>query len=251
MKRMVSIVIAVLMLALMMSSCAKQPASPIAENTAAPLVSAPITSAPITAAPTESVQPAESVQPSESAQASETEPPTTTTSEPPTEASETPTRENSVLVLYFSATGNTKLLAERIARLAEADITEIVHEQPYTAEDLNYHDRSTRASAEQNDPSARPAIAEEISLEGYSVVFLGYPIWWGKAPRILNTFVEANDLSGMTVIPFCTSGSSDIGSSDDELAALAGSGNWQQGRRFVLSVTNEELLSWIGDSLGE
>ncbi|MBR3298153.1 MAG: flavodoxin [Clostridia bacterium] len=234
------------MLALMMSSCAEQPATQIEENTAAPSVtSAPITSAPITAAPTKSVQPAQS------AQAPETEPPTPTESEPPTEASEPPTHKSGVLVLYFSATGNTKLLADRIAKLEKADIAEIVPAQPYTAEDLNYHDPSTRASAEQNDPSARPAIAEEISLEGYSAIFLGYPIWWGKAPRILNTFVEANDLTGITVIPFCTSGSSDIGASDDELAALAGSGNWLQGKRFALSVTNEELLSWIGDSLGE
>ena len=184
------------------------------------------------------------------------EPETTPASEPagePEDGPEVPGPEarSAVLVAYFSATGTTRGVAGRIAALTGADLAEIIPAQPYTDEDLNYSDRTTRASAEQNDPSARPAIAEEISLEGYSAIFLGYPIWWGKAPRILNTFVEANDLTGITVIPFCTSGSSDIGASDDELAALAGSGNWLQGKRFALSVTNEELLSWIGDSLGE
>ena len=221
MKRIASIFAAVLMLALVISSCAKQPSSPNSENTAEPTQSTALT-----ATPTECAQPTDT-----------------------TETSEVPTDKSCVLVLYFSATGNTKLLAERIARLADADIAEISPAQPYTAEDLNYHDRSTRASAEQNDSSARPAIAEDISLDGYSVVFLGYPIWWGQAPRILNTFVESHDFSGITIIPFCTSGSSDIGSSDDALAALAGSGSWLDGRRFAMSISDDELLSWIGDSL--
>lgn len=223
MKRTVSILAAVLMLALMINACANQPTSQNTENTAAP-----VESAPVTAAPTESAQPAESAQTAE--------------------VSESPAEKSGVLVLYFSATGNTRLLAERIAKLADAEIAEIVPAQPYTAEDLNYHDRTTRASAEQNDPSARPAIAAEIPLDGYSVVFIGYPIWWGKAPRILNTFVEAADFTGITVIPFCTSGSSDVGSSDDELAALAGSGSWLQGRRFAVSANDDELLSWIGEA---
>ncbi len=227
MKRIASIFAAVLMLALAISSCAKQPSSPNSENTAEPTQSAAFT-----AAPTECAQPTDSAQPTDT-----------------TETSEVPTDKSCVLVLYFSATGNTKLLAERIARLADADIAGIVPAQPYTAEDLNYHDRSTRASAEQNDSSARPAIAEDISLDGYSVVFLGYPVWWGQAPRILNTFVESHDFSGITIIPFCTSGSSDIGSSDDALAALTGSGSWLQGRRFAMSISDDELLSWIGDSL--
>lgn len=230
MKRIVSVFASVLVLALVICSCAKQPSPQNSENTAAPTQSAELT-----AAPAESAEPAESAQPFDSAQ--------------PAETSEVPTEKSGILVLYFSATGNTKLLAERIARLADADIAEIVPAQPYTAEDLNYHDRSTRASAEQNDSSARPAIAEDVSLDGYSAVFLGYPIWWGQAPRILNTFVEAHDFSGITIIPFCTSGSSDIGSSDDTLAALAGSGNWLQGKRFAMSVSDDELVSWIGDSL--
>jgi len=152
---------------------------------------------------------------------------------------------STVLVVYFSATGTTRSVAEKIAALTGADVAEIVPVQPYTPEDLNYSDRSTRASAEQNTPDARPEIAEDIGLDGYTTVYLGYPIWWGRAPRILSTFVESHDFAGITVIPFCTSGSSDIGQSDDTLAAQAGSGSWLQGRRFSGNVTGKDLQAWI------
>lgn len=172
--------------------------------------------------------------------------------EPGKEPGEDPgEKEAKTLVLYFSATGTTKGVAERIARLAGADLKEIVPAVPYTAEDLDYGDNSTRATAEQNDPSARPQIAEQIRVDGYSVIYLGYPIWWGQAPRILSTFVESCDLTGVTVIPFCTSGSSDIGRSDDTLAALAGSGNWVQGRRFSGSVSDASLEEWIKETGGK
>ncbi len=154
---------------------------------------------------------------------------------------------NAVLVAYFSATGTTRGVAERIAALTGADLAEILPAQPYTSEDLNYHDRSTRASAEQSTPGARPEIANEISFDGYTTIFLGYPIWWGQAPRIMDTFVESHVFTGLTVIPFCTSGSSDIGQSDDSLAALAGSGTWLQGRRFPGDVSEDELRSWISE----
>ena len=157
---------------------------------------------------------------------------------------------NTMLVLYFSATGTTKGVAERIAALSGADIAEIVPAQPYTSEDLNYNDRATRATVEQNTPDARPEIANEISLDGYDTVYLGYPIWWGQAPRILSTFVESHDFTGITVIPFCTSGSSDIGQSDDTLAALAGNGSWLQGRRFSGNVSEDELQMWINETCG-
>ncbi len=156
--------------------------------------------------------------------------------------------QNTVLVVCFSATGTTRGIAERIAAFAGADLAEIVPAQPYTAEDLNYNERSTRATAEQNTPDARPEIANEISLDGYSTVYLGYPIWWGQAPRIMSTFVESHDFTGMTVIPFCTSGSSDIGQSDDTLAGQAGSGNWLQGRRFPAAVSDNELQAWISET---
>ena len=161
-----------------------------------------------------------------------------------------PEAHSSVLVLVFSATGTTRGVAERIAALAGGDLQEILPAQPYTAEDLNYGDSSTRATAEQNDPDARPEIANSISLEGYTTVYLGYPIWWGQAPRILSSFVESHDFTGITVIPFCTSGSSDIGGSDDALAAQAGSGTWLQGRRFSGNVSEDALRDWISETGG-
>ena len=154
------------------------------------------------------------------------------------------------LVVFFSATGTTKGVAERIASLTGAETKEIIPAQPYSSEDLNYNDRMARSSVEQNDPDARPEIAEDISVTGYDVIYLGYPIWWGQAPRILSSFVETHDFTGITVIPFCTSGSSDIGESDDTLAVQAGSGNWMQGRRFPGSATDEELQAWINETGG-
>ena len=150
------------------------------------------------------------------------------------------------LVIYFSCTGTTKGVAEKLANVTGADLYEIVPAIPYTEEDLNYNDRSTRASSEQNHPDTRPEIGgEDIDLTGYSTVFIGYPIWWGEEPRILCTFVESHDFTGMTVIPFCTSGSSGIGRSGDDLAALAGTGTWLEGARHDGGVSGDELLAWV------
>lgn len=125
------------------------------------------------------------------------------------------------LVVYFSATGNTKAVAETLAELKGADIYEIVPEQPYTAEDLNYNDRTTRATAEQNDPNARPAIQGSITdFEQYEVVYVGYPIWWGDMPRILYTFFDTCDFSGKTIAPFCTSGGSGLSGTPGTIAEL-------------------------------
>ena len=130
-----------------------------------------------------------------------------------------------VLVVYFSATGTTRALAERIAKSLGADIYEIVPQEPYTDEDLNYNDKSTRATVEQNDSDARPAIAgEELSLKPYTTVFLGYPIWWGAAPRIMSTFVENYSFGDILIVPFCTSGSSPIGSSAEDLEKITNGG---------------------------
>lgn len=125
------------------------------------------------------------------------------------------------LVVYFSATGNTKAVAETLAGLQGADIYEIVPEQPYTDEDLNYNDRTTRATAEQNDPDARPSIQGSITdFEQYEVVYVGYPIWWGDMPRILYTFFDAYDFSGKTIAPFCTSGGSGLSGTPGTIAEL-------------------------------
>ena len=167
---------------------------------------------------------------------------------PQTETAEGPAEfeaRSSVLVVYFSATGTTRGVAERIAALTGGDLAEIVPVQPYTAEDLNYNDRSTRATVEQNTPDARPEIANDISLEGYTTIYLGYPIWWGQAPRILSTFVESQDFTGITVIPFCTSGGSGAGRTGETLGEQAGSGTFLGSTRFDGAVAEAELQTWI------
>ena len=129
--------------------------------------------------------------------------------------------EGKALVVYFSATGNTKTVAETLAELQGADLYEIVPEQPYTDEDLNYNDRSTRATVEQNDPDARPAIQGSITdFEQYDVVYVGYPIWWGDMPRILYTFFDTYDFGGKTIAPFCTSGGSGLSGTPGTIAGL-------------------------------
>lgn len=134
---------------------------------------------------------------------------------------ETGGTEAKTLVVYFSATGNTKAVAETLAGLQAADIYEIVLEQPYTDEDLNYNDRTTRATAEQNDPDARPSISGSITdFEQYEVIYVGYPIWWGDMPRILYTFFDTYDFSGKTIAPFCTSGGSGLSGTPGTIAGL-------------------------------
>ena len=158
--------------------------------------------------------------------------------------------ENKTLVIVFSATGNTKAVAEKIAAITDADIYEILAKETYTEADLNWHDKNSRTTIEQNDPSSRPEIGSgEVSLEGYTTIYIGYPIWWGEEPRIMDTFVEKYDFSGITMIPFCTSGSSGIGRSGRNLEEKAGSGNWLEGARFAGSVSEDEVRRWI-ESLG-
>ncbi len=151
-----------------------------------------------------------------------------------------------ILVAFFSATGNTKGVAEKIAAITGGDLYEIVPAEPYSDADLNWNDRNSRSTKEQNDKSVRPEIGSaDISLEGYTTVYLGFPIWWGEEPRILDTFVEKYSFEGITVIPFCTSSSSGIGRSGPNMEALAGSGNWLDGKRFGGNVSEADLKSWI------
>ena len=168
------------------------------------------------------------------------------TAEKPANEAPAATDHSDVLVVYFSATGTTEGVAERIANVTGADVYEILAAEPYTEADLNYNDNSSRSTTEQNDKSVRPEIgSEDISLEGYTTIYLGFPIWWGEEPRILDTFVEKYNFDGITVIPFCTSGSSGIGRSGSNMEELAGSGTWLQGERFSGGVSEEELKSWI------
>ena len=161
-------------------------------------------------------------------------------------AAEEPQTDTGVLVVYFSATGTTKGVAEKIASVTGADLYEIKAAQEYTAEDLDWNDSDSRTTHEQNDPSVRPEIGSDpVSLEGYSTIYIGFPIWWGEEPRIMDTFVESYDFDGKTMIPFCTSSSSGIGMSGKNLESNAGSGKWLDGQRFSGSVSEDELRTWI------
>ncbi len=168
------------------------------------------------------------------------------TSESTDENEEEQSNENAdgskTLVVYFSATGTTKGVAEQIASYTNADTYEITAAQPYSEDDLNWHDSNSRTTKEQNDKTVRPEIgSEKISLDGYDTIFIGFPIWWGEEPRIMDTFVESYDFTSKTVIPFCTSGGSGIGSSGDNLKTNAGSGNWLEGERL----TGSDVQRWI------
>ncbi len=154
--------------------------------------------------------------------------------------------ETKTLVVYFSATGTTKLLAEYAAEILNADLYELVPENPYTEADLAYYTNS-RADQEQNDSSARPAISGSVeNMEKYDTIILGYPIWHGQAPRIINTFLESYDFSGKTIVPFCTSHSSGIGSSADNLHDLCSdSTKWMEGKRFEAETSRETIAEWL------
>jgi flavodoxin len=164
-----------------------------------------------------------------------------------TTPAETKDHFQKAIVVYFSCTGNTKNVALKIANSAHCQTCEIVASKPYTTDDLNYNNKKSRATKEQNDAASRPEISGSIDdWSSYDVVFLGYPIWFAKAPRILCTFVESHDFTGKTVIPFCTSGSSGIGSSATELKSLAkNKGKWLDGTRFASSVKDKDISEWL------
>ena len=150
------------------------------------------------------------------------------------------------LVVYFSATGTTKGVAEKIAAITDADLYEIVPAEPYSDADLDWNDSNSRSTKEQNDSSVRPAIGSEtLSIDGYKTIYIGYPIWWGEEPRIMDTFVESYNFDGITIIPFCTSGGSGIGRSGKNLAEHAGSGEWLDGDRLQGNASEADLQSWI------
>ena len=155
-----------------------------------------------------------------------------------------------VLVAYFSATNTTEGVAEHIANGLNADLYEIVPEEPYTDADLNYNDNNSRTTIEMNDPNARPAISGSVeNMEQYTTVFIGYPIWWGEAPRIVSTFMESYDFSGKTIVPFCTSGGSGIGSSASNLERLTSGATWLDGRRLNGGDSQDTVMEWV-NSLG-
>lgn len=157
---------------------------------------------------------------------------------------ETPA-EGKVLIAYFSATHHTESIANHLHELLDADLYEIIPETPYAAADLDYN-TDCRANREQNDASARPAISGGVeNMAQYDVIFLGYPIWWGQAPKIISTFLESYDLGGKTIVPFCTSGSSGIGTSAANLHPLAVGANWLDGQRFSGSASQTAVENWV------
>lgn len=149
------------------------------------------------------------------------------------------------VVIYFSATGNTERVAGYIQEITGSDIIEIIPADEYTNADLNYSDDDCRANQEQNDDSARPEIANEIDVDSYDTIYLGFPIWWGDVPKIILTFLDTYDLSEKTVIPFCTSGGSGISTSMNTLRNYNQNINWIDGEQFPSGASKNAIESWI------
>ena len=157
-----------------------------------------------------------------------------------------------VLVVYYSASGNTKRVAEDIAETAGGDLFEITPTEPYTSDDLNWTNSDSRVSREHDDESLRdvPLTTTEVeNWDDYDTVFIGYPIWWGIAAWPVDNFVKENDFTGKTVIPFCTAATSGIGDSGNLLEEMTGTGDWKEGERFHGGASESDISSWI-DSLG-
>lgn len=157
------------------------------------------------------------------------------------------TMDTKTLVTYFSCTGTTRKIAEYAAEILNADIYEIVPEDPYTEEDLAYYSGG-RADQEQDDPLARPAIAGGVeNIEKYDTILIGYPIWHGQAPRIISTFLESYDFTGRTILTFCTSHSSGIGSSADNLHSVSPDAVWLEGVRFSGETPKSDVETWLNE----
>lgn len=155
------------------------------------------------------------------------------------------------LVAYFSATGNTKKVAENLAKALHADIYEIKPAVPYTAADLNWRDKTSRSSVEMSNESSRPEMAEnDISVKEYDVIYLGFPIWWGTAPRIVKTFLEKHDFSNKKIVLFATSGSSGMGNTDKDLKpSVSASTKIVKGKTLNSNPSVEELKKWVATFL--
>ena len=154
------------------------------------------------------------------------------------------------LVAYFSASGQTAKLAKTIAGVTGGDLFEIVPETAYTAADLDWMDKKSRSTVEMNDPKRRPAIAGTVvNMAQYDTVFVGFPIWWYQAPRIIETFLESYDLSGKTIVPFCTSGGSGMGGEDILKAVCSKEAKWLPGKRLSSRESAASVQKWV-ETLG-
>jgi flavodoxin len=158
------------------------------------------------------------------------------------------TGNGKTLVAYYSAQGHTKAVAEVIANALGADVFVIEPAKPYSEEDLNWRDQSSRVCAEHDNPSLIDntlTVNAPVNFADYDTVYVGFPIWWQGPSWAMTAFASSNDFAGKTVVPFCTSTSSGIGNSGTELANLAGTGNWQEGKRFPERASNDEVEAWI------
>ena len=153
------------------------------------------------------------------------------------------------LVAYFSVSGVTRKVAEELAQIEEADLFEIVPETPYTAADLDWRDENSRSTVEMKDPNCRPAITAKVpDMDAYDVLFIGFPIWWGREPSVVDTFLDDYDLTGKTIIPFCTSGGSGLGNTSERIRNLTGrKANVLEGKRYGGTVSMEDLKIWMED----
>lgn len=177
------------------------------------------------------------------AAATETEEPTQTSAGTTTDG-----ETGKTLVVYYSASGRTKTVAETIAETAGADMFEIVPDEPYTSEDLDWTNDDSRVSREHDNESLRDVELVKVTpdnWDSYDTILIGYPIWWGIAAWPVDNFVKGNDFSGKTVIPFCTSSSSGLGQSGTLLEQMAGTGTWQEGQRFSSGASASEVQDWV------
>lgn len=150
------------------------------------------------------------------------------------------------LVAYFSASGETKKLASTLATVVDGDLFEIRPIVPYTAADLDWHDKASRSTIEMSDTACRPPIANAVTNIGqYGTIYIGFPIWWYEAPRIIQTFLESYDLTDKTVIPFATSGGSEMGNTDSILQRSAKTANWKLGKRIRADASTQEVAAWV------
>lgn len=161
------------------------------------------------------------------------------------DSEDTNAENKNIAIVYFSATGNTEEIAEYISEITSGDLIEIIPKEEYTSTDLNYSNNDSRANQEQNDSSSRPEIGNEINVDSYDIIYLGFPIWWGDVPKIILTFLDNYDLTGKTVIPFCTSGGSGISTSMSTLRNYNQNINFIDGKRFSLSSSSSEVEEWI------
>lgn len=150
------------------------------------------------------------------------------------------------LVAYFSASGVTARVAERLAKAAGADLFEIVPKVAYTSADLNWRNKQARSTVEMNDRASRPAIASHVAdMATYDTIYVGFPIWWYREPSIIDTFLEAYDFAGKTLVPFATSGGSGMGECADNFRTLAPGATVAEGRRLASSASEAELAAWV------